>query len=144
MINSIDFYSSKPIIRINNKEMLVSFFGAITSIVNLSIIVAFSWLFGKDIILKENPNVKMLEMISSDIPNINLSPNNSLFAFSVNYGNDDSIATDFYKFVNLSVSLINFNYNRNPTYIINNLEQVPCEMYKNSSDIIHLLVFIIV
>lgn len=93
-----DMFGYKPCLQIKNSNSLKTVLGATVSLIVIALIITSIWIFGKDVILREEPSVITTTYNDPDPLRINLTDDNFMFALGMTYANktyfiDDRIVT---------------------------------------------------
>jgi hypothetical protein len=117
-LNLIDIFGEKVKVYINNRETVTSSLGGTLTIIMLGLVIAASWLIGKDIVYKRNPSTYQESLILRNYPKLNLSYNNFPIAFAV---------YDYYSLPVKNDTLFKMEV------VLNEVTQVNNETYYNST-----------
>lgn len=119
---------------IDDRLRFTTGFGGVISLIVVTIIIIFAWLFGKDMIYKENPKLIIKDDILPYFPVVNLNYTYFFFAFRVEDENGNLIP-EYYKYIDFEIVYAVYDKSlnsTNTTWQVTNETKIPlsyCDFY---------------
>jgi len=105
-MKSIDIFGHQINLQVNKKYFIQSIIGGIFTIFTIIIIISFTWLIGRDIILKETPISYIQTDIMGKYPPLEISNKN--FPFSFTLTDDDNVPLLEFSFLKMKLYYIQY------------------------------------